>query len=756
LKFWLATKVALKAAGMVLRGSIAPFDRLSGEILGGGMANGQPLKEPYRNSVWVQRAIKKVAGPIAAVKLEFYGDARGGEQLVSDPKLAAFWNAPAIGSKSAGGKVKRLSLNDTIEATVGWLKLAGEAFWLMESSAVPFPEVDAMGGLRPFVIARPDRMRAIVNRGTGELEQWEFTDGAGRRVLLEPERVIQFKCWNPYSEYRGLAEYESARIAAEADYLAGKFNLNLMRNNGDTGPIIIGKNGIPDELQQQQIIGLLREKKEMSLRGEYRAVFLGGDITVEDPQVKTPDGDFVSIRTQNRYEIFQAFGVPPSMADKMESYSVGSASDWYMLITETCIPTAVKMSEGIEEFMNASGRALFAAFQWSQHPVMQAVRREQIDNGTKLFDRGVPWKTASEYLDLGLPEFNGWETGYLPFSVTPVGSDGLPMAPEPVEDEELGETTEDTEDTEDTENGPVKEMVRALRGERGEGRGEKGCNCGGKFATGTGLIFQKARDKREVAQWSTLMAMRRASVKAAQAKFNKVLFAARGEVLARIESAQGRIALAMGATTRAAAADFIFDLKKFKERLLVEMRSAALDTLQKAGNELFKEVGKDDPWKLSDPVAQQFFKGRQNKLTDVADEVFATVKEELQEGIDAGESTKELADRVRGQFNDMSKERAMRIAATETQAAYGTARQVAMRDAGVQFKKWLTSGNANVRPAHQAANQQVVRIDEAFEVGGEQLMHPGDPAGSAENVINCHCVSVAVAEQAEPAPTEEE
>ena len=26
-----------------------------------------------------------------------------------------------------------------------------------------------------------------------------------------------------------------------------------------------------------------------------------------------------------------------------------------------------------------------------------------------------------------------------------------------------------------------------------------------------------------------------------------------------------------------------------------------------------------------------------------------------------------------------------------------------------------------------------------FLVGGEQLLYPGDPAGSSENVINCRC-----------------
>src|ERR1041385_8544918 len=32
----------------------------------------ETLFEPYRNSVWVQRAIKTVAGPVASVPLDFY------------------------------------------------------------------------------------------------------------------------------------------------------------------------------------------------------------------------------------------------------------------------------------------------------------------------------------------------------------------------------------------------------------------------------------------------------------------------------------------------------------------------------------------------------------------------------------------------------------------------------------------------------------------------------------------------------------
>ncbi len=33
-------------------------------------------------------------------------------------------------------------------------------------------------------------------------------------------------------------------------------------------------------------------------------------------------------------------------------------------------------------------------------------------------------------------------------------------------------------------------------------------------------------------------------------------------------------------------------------------------------------------------------------------------------------------------------------------------------------------------------------MDEAFDVGGEQLMYPGDPAGSAGNICNCRCTVI--------------
>ena len=62
-----------------------------------------------------------------------------------------------------------------------------------------------------------------------------------------------------------------------------------------------------------------------------------------------------------------------------------------------------------------------------------------------------------------------------------------------------------------------------------------------------------------------------------------------------------------------------------------------------------------------------------------------------------------------------------------------------MKEAGFEWKEWLTARDEKVREAHWAADGQIVRINEPFEVGGEALMWPGDLNGSPGNIINCRC-----------------
>jgi hypothetical protein len=127
------------------------------------------------------------------------------------------------------------------------------------------------------------------------------------------------------------------------------------------------------------------------------------------------------------------------------------------------------------------------------------------------------------------------------------------------------------------------------------------------------------------------------------------------------------------------------------------------------------------------------------------------VKAELQDGLDKGESYRELSKRLSDKFAEITEGRAQTVASTEVASAYGYARNEAMKQSGATHKLWLGSGRPpgtlhGMRPAHAAAHyeQQTRAIDEPFVVGGEPLMFPTDSSLGAgpEMTINCHCVAL--------------
>jgi len=85
----------------------------------------------------------------------------------------------------------------------------------------------------------------------------------------------------------------------------------------------------------------------------------------------------------------------------------------------------------------------------------------------------------------------------------------------------------------------------------------------------------------------------------------------------------------------------------------------------------------------------------------------------------------------------------MMIARTETAGAVTQGRFDGFKAAGVGYKSWLSARSGEVRQAHKDADSKYathpIPMNEPFVVGGEKMMHPGDRAASAGNVINCRC-----------------
>lgn len=107
----------------------------------------------------------------------------------------------------------------------------------------------------------------------------------------------------------------------------------------------------------------------------------------------------------------------------------------------------------------------------------------------------------------------------------------------------------------------------------------------------------------------------------------------------------------------------------------------------------------------------------------------------------------EAATAIKGILGGKTRRRALTVVRTELGRAFSTAAHGRMKQAsqaglkGLK-KQWRRSGKIHSRRTHDLADGQVRDVDEPFLVGGEKLMYPRDPDGSAANTINCGCTQL--------------
>ena len=303
-------------------------------------------------------------------------------------------------------------------------------------------------------------MSEVLTQDGGKLLGWRFKDAAGRVFPLLPEQVYHPKFFNPYHPVRGLGEYQAAAVAAMTDVAAGAFVRNLMASNGNRGPIISAKKGqtITDP-QMTQIRRSLLEKARQAEAGNIISAFLPAEVEVSDPQVQKPDSDFVAQRIESRKEIYLIFGVPASLAEPKAHYSIGAASDRYILIEDTCKPLAAKLAFTIglisQRILGLRGMGLdhlIATLDFEQHSVMLQARTERIKSWNDLRAGGMSAAAAGEYLAMRLPPFPGDDVGFLPINVQTV-ADALAAPPKEAAPAVPPEADDDPPEDDDDDTG---------------------------------------------------------------------------------------------------------------------------------------------------------------------------------------------------------------------------------------------------------------------------------------------------------------
>ncbi len=109
-----------------------------------------------------------------------------------------------------------------------------------------------------------------------------------------------------------------------------------------------------------------------------------------------------------------------------------------------------------------------------------------------------------------------------------------------------------------------------------------------------------------------------------------------------------------------------------------------------------------------------------------------------------GLSHRDIAKKIEKTSKTINKTRALRIARTETHTAAVRSVHGSVRSTRIEYEKqWSHSADERVRS--DLFNHRIderVSMEAMFKGTGETLQYPGDPSGSAGNIINCRCIVI--------------
>lgn len=185
--------------------------------------------------------------------------------------------------------------------------------------------------------------------------------------------------------------------------------------------------------------------------------------------------------------------------------------------------------------------------------------------------------------------------------------------------------------------------------------------------------------------------------------------------------------------TKGIAGD-IFNKEAEKRKLIRTISPVLKQVLTEEGQATAERF--DNDFSVTSKV-DYFIQNRANNMAgDVTDTTFKNIKEEVQEGYAQGESSQQIGKRITDRYEQIKTGRAENIARTETHTATTKGNLEGYKQSGVEKKTWVAVLDSRTRANHRLMDGETVGISQTFPNG---LKYPGDPSGSAAQVVNCRC-----------------
>lgn len=596
----------------------------------------------------------------------------------------------------------------------------GSCFW--------FLSLGGRSGLpREIWWAKPDRVRVIPHPRdyvAGFLyDSWL----GGSELAFKPNETAWLRYPNPLDEFAGLPPFAAAKLSADLAISATKSNNAMFRNGVQLSGIV--SPGEAATTWQEEEVKRFEEALARRFTGAdkaHRTMVTSQQLKWQQMSMTPKDAEFIESLRLSLEDVSRAYGVPLDLLGGQRTYANVEASE-RMVWTHTIVPEADFLAHEISEqilpmFGNLprTQRPDLAEFDVSGVSVLQedetakwTIRKEQIQTGFTTINRELE-KEGEEPLPWG-------DVWWAPTTLVPIESaalpepalpDPLPQAAERPQDEmELSEAPDD--DTDETESAARRRRTRQVA--YGSPEHEQRWRA---------FVGRTEPHEATVAE-ATVGLLRRQ----------------RQAVLANLRAERGA-----GTRSVAEAVEEPFDLARWVRTFRTTIRPILREIVEDAGTaELAALPAVSTVFDVKDPnVVKALYAQAQRFAVEVNQTTWDALKASLGEGLTAGETMADLAERVEIVMAGRIRSSAETIARTEVTAAYNLGTLESWRQSGVvRAKTWLAALDSRVRDTHAAAHGQTVPLDADFRVGAATGPAPGQMSSAAETV-NCRCSMTAV------------
>lgn len=525
---------------------------------------------------------------------------------------------------------------------------------------------------------------------------WWLSKG-GRTEFWSIDEVIQPKYYNPYDDLEGLSPLKALELGLETEWGAIKYNKLYFDQDGTPGTVFSTEQQLSDPQYARMKNDLIAKRKGVD--HAHEALLLEGGVKVASIRLSNKDMEFLEQRKFTREEIAMVYGTPKAELQLYEdiNYATANSAD-LSFWKKTLIPLMVLIQDKLNtDFLKPLG--YHGTFDIRSVDVLNQEILEKAEAAKEFWGMGVPFNQINERLNLGFEEV---PEGDAPYGGRYDQNRLVDVTPKKSLFRRIPEL-------EITDIEPIKidpeEMLKAARGEK----------------------------------WKSLMAPILPIMGKAARAVREYFFEAEQKLLKKIIKKPDMVTK-ISVEDIPSLDDILSDekLRGIMEEYINNaldhgVNSIQLDFVLPPEDEILaigRRVGKVTA--VNETVRKQLTE----KLRDILGEAMA-------EGWNEEQKATAIIDGVKD-IMGMAKKRARTIARTETHGAYSEGRNLGMAETEPKSKMWITSRDANVRDAHAAMDGEVVPFDEPFSNG---LMYPLVYDGSAEEVINCRCVHIAIYEE---------